>query len=189
MDGAPHILDGVFCVDDGLTLDLDGAQAHTNRGTVSLTATEVSLLQCLVRSAGRPVPGSLLRSQVWQDSPASEEALRRAIFHLRQKLEPDPGHPRYIRAKPQSGYLLAMPGTFVLSEQQQEVLRRVARGQTDNEIAVQLGLSSRTVGTHMQAVRSLLGACSRSHAVALAMSRGLLSALDVQPESPPGDSG
>jgi ATP/maltotriose-dependent transcriptional regulator MalT len=58
---------------------------------------------------------------------------------------------------------------------------------TDNEAAVALGISSRTVGTHMQAIRNALGASSRAHAIALAMSYGLLSGSDVQPRAPPAD--
>jgi DNA-binding NarL/FixJ family response regulator len=51
----------------------------------------------------------------------------------------------------------------------------VADGATNAQIAIQLKLSIRTVGVYVSAILSKLGAQSRTEAVALARSRGLLS--------------
>ena len=61
-----------------------------------------------------------------------------------------------------------------LSERQMQVLALVAEGSTDKEIALQLGLSAKTISSYMKHIRARLGAQSRAHAVALAMRQGLL---------------
>jgi DNA-binding response OmpR family regulator len=173
-------------VDENLSLDLRDLLAHTARGSVRLTTTEARLLFHLSQAGGRPLPADTLLNLVWRRTTTPESTLRAAIHRLRDKLEPDPAHPRYLVTRPRIGYLLAMrPDAPALTEQQSAVLRLVAQGCTDNEAAVALGISSRTVGTHMQAIRNVLGASSRAHAIALAMSYGLLSGSDVQPRAPP----
>jgi NarL family two-component system response regulator LiaR len=68
-------------------------------------------------------------------------------------------------------------GTLIepLSERELEVLHRLATGATNDEIARQLGISSRTVAVHVGAVMSKLDACSRTQAVAMAAHLGLIS--------------
>jgi two-component system response regulator DegU len=61
-----------------------------------------------------------------------------------------------------------------LSERQMQVLTLVAEGATDKEIALQLGLSAKTISSYVKHIRARLGAQSRAHAVALAMRQGLL---------------
>jgi DNA-binding CsgD family transcriptional regulator len=63
----------------------------------------------------------------------------------------------------------------VLSNRQMQVLGLVAEGATDNEIAIQLGLSAKTISFYMNEIRARLDARSRAHAVALAMRQGILS--------------
>lgn len=71
----------------------------------------------------------------------------------------------------------AIPGRQegCLTARQKEVLQLAATGATDNEIAVQLTISAQTVSWHMARIRARLGVRSRTHAVVLAMRRGLLS--------------
>ena len=52
----------------------------------------------------------------------------------------------------------------------------MAEGATDNEIAFRLSLSSGYVSNQMKKIRRRLGACSRAHAVALALALGILDA-------------
>jgi pimeloyl-ACP methyl ester carboxylesterase len=61
-----------------------------------------------------------------------------------------------------------------LTARQLEVLRWVAYGLTDREIAERLGLSSRTVGDYVSGALRLLRARNRDEAVRLAAARGLL---------------
>ena len=65
--------------------------------------------------------------------------------------------------------------TLSFSEREIQILSLVAEGRTDNEIAVRLCMSAKTVSWYVRQVRLRLGARSRAHAVALAMRQGILS--------------
>jgi DNA-binding NarL/FixJ family response regulator len=61
-----------------------------------------------------------------------------------------------------------------LSQRQLEVLRLVAVGANATQIANELSISEATVRTHLKNILGRLGAHNRAHAVALAMTQGLL---------------
>ena len=61
-----------------------------------------------------------------------------------------------------------------LTARQLDVLRRVARGLTDKEIAKELALSPRTVEMHVARLLEALGCANRAEAVHTATTRGLL---------------
>ena len=65
-------------------------------------------------------------------------------------------------------------GLINLTEREQEVLEAVARGERSKEIAVQLGISERTVKAHLASIYNKLGVDSRAAAIAVAAQRGLL---------------
>lgn len=56
-----------------------------------------------------------------------------------------------------------------------EVLRWAARGKTAEDTGEVLNISGRTVEKHLQTAMEKLGAAHKAHAVALAISRGLIS--------------
>jgi DNA-binding NarL/FixJ family response regulator len=60
-----------------------------------------------------------------------------------------------------------------LTARQSEVLRLVAQGRSDRQIATALGLSEETVGRHLSAVFRVLGVSSRAAAAAAAVRHGL----------------
>jgi DNA-binding CsgD family transcriptional regulator len=60
------------------------------------------------------------------------------------------------------------------SAREREVLKLLATGATDPQIAGELGLSPATVQTHVRNVKTKLGARTRAHAVALGLERGLI---------------
>ncbi len=62
-----------------------------------------------------------------------------------------------------------------LTERELEVLRSVARGERSKEIAVQLGISERTVKAHLASIYGKLGVDSRAAAIAVAAQMGLLA--------------
>jgi two-component system NarL family response regulator len=61
-----------------------------------------------------------------------------------------------------------------LSSREVEVLRLIARGKANKEIADELGLSIPTVKTHITHILTKLDAPDRTRAVTIAMERGLL---------------
>jgi two-component system KDP operon response regulator KdpE len=83
-----------------------GRRIVTVRGTeVHLSPTEYSLLTYLVRNAGKVLTHRSILLNVWGPEESEEtQYLRVYIRHLRQKLEPDPTHPRYILTEPAIGY-------------------------------------------------------------------------------------
>ena len=56
----------------------------------------------------------------------------------------------------------------------QEVLKAVAQGERSKEIAIQLGISERTVKAHLANIYEKLGVDSRAAAIAVAAQKGLL---------------
>jgi DNA-binding NarL/FixJ family response regulator len=61
-----------------------------------------------------------------------------------------------------------------LTEREIEVLRRVAAGKSNKVIAAELDISEGTVKTHMKSILPKLGANDRTHAVMIALKRGIL---------------
>jgi DNA-binding NarL/FixJ family response regulator len=65
-----------------------------------------------------------------------------------------------------------------LSEREVEVLRLIARGQTVKQIAPQLGISTKTVDSHIQHVYTKIGVSTRAGATLFAMEHQLLGDSD-----------
>jgi HD-GYP domain-containing protein (c-di-GMP phosphodiesterase class II) len=63
-----------------------------------------------------------------------------------------------------------------LSDREVEVLRLVARGLTNKEVASALGISTKTAGHHLQHIFEKLGVTTRAAATMVAMQRGLVEA-------------
>ncbi|SDQ25001.1 response regulator transcription factor [Microbacterium sp. cf332] len=66
------------------------------------------------------------------------------------------------------------PPASALTPRETDVLRLVAAGHGNRQIAVQLGIGESTVKTHLLRVYDKLGVDSRTRAVTLALERGLL---------------
>ncbi len=66
------------------------------------------------------------------------------------------------------------PQRFVLSDRERSVLRLVAAGMPNKQIARQLSISERTVKFHVTSILNKLNADNRAQAVSLAHERGLL---------------
>jgi DNA-binding NarL/FixJ family response regulator len=61
-----------------------------------------------------------------------------------------------------------------LTQREIEVLRRVASGKSNKLIAAELDISEGTVKTHMKSILPKLDASDRTHAVMIALKRGIL---------------
>lgn len=66
------------------------------------------------------------------------------------------------------------PRSGTLSDRECEVLERIARGHSIDDISADLFLSPHTVRTHIKNILRKMGARTRAHAVALAISEGLI---------------
>jgi DNA-binding CsgD family transcriptional regulator len=66
-----------------------------------------------------------------------------------------------------------------LSERECEVLEQIARGHSIEDISAELFLSPHTVRTHIKNILRKMGARTRAHAVAMAISEGLIDRARV----------
>ena len=93
-------------------LEIDhGSQTVRKRGVlIPLSPTEFRLLVTLAERQGEVVPSKALIARVWGNQYSGEtHYLRLYVRYLRQKLEDDPSHPRYIVNRWGTGYALAGP--------------------------------------------------------------------------------
>jgi two-component system response regulator NreC len=84
--------------------------------------------------------------------------------------------------EPQLGARLAATATVTAPEltgRELEVLRLIARGQTNREVAERLFLSVRTVETHRARLQRKLGVSRRSDLVEYALERGVVEASEL----------
>ena len=72
-----------------------------------------------------------------------------------------------------------------ISEREREILRLVATGATNQQIANQLQISINTVKVHLRNIFSKIGAVSRTDATVYAMRNGLVPGLAAPPEEGP----
>jgi DNA-binding response OmpR family regulator len=91
--------------EDGLEIDLSTKRVRRDGELISLTPTEYKLLVALMRRAGNVVSPEELVSEVWGEQYTGEIGhVRRYIWHLRKKIEPNPELPRYIHNERGFGY-------------------------------------------------------------------------------------
>jgi DNA-binding NarL/FixJ family response regulator len=109
------------------------------------------------------VAGLLLGADDYVVKPFEpDELLARIRRSVRQRSEPDAPAPSQRYA------------TEVLTPRENEVLRLLAQGNSSAEIAQQLVISPRTVGTHVQHILAKLGVENRTQAAAHAFRAGLV---------------
>lgn len=70
-------------------------------------------------------------------------------------------------------------GEEALSEREIEVLKLVAAGNSNKEIGARLHITEQTAKAHMKRIVGKLGANDRTHAVTMAMNRGILPGTDT----------
>jgi len=70
---------------------------------------------------------------------------------------------------------MAEQRTDSLTERELEVLQQVAAGNPNKIVAAQLSIAEDTVKGHVKAILAKLGANDRTHAVTIALKRGIIS--------------
>ena len=96
----------------------------------------------------------------------ADAVVRETLRFLGAAVEPAASRPRGTASPAGSGRRL--------TEREREVLRLVARGETDAEIAARLVLSTHTVHRHVANIRAKLGVPSRTAAAAWALRNELI---------------
>ena len=95
-----------------LVLDLERHTVAIDGGiALTLSQLELRLLQLLMANEGRTMPADRLLRHLWGASvTADREQLKQVVYRLRQKLEPEPGTPRFLVTDPGAGYRLDPQG-------------------------------------------------------------------------------
>ena len=92
-------------IDDDLSVDFQRREVIVRGKRVKLRPTEYRLLYHLIANAGWVMPHEMLLSKVWGHEYRDDtQLLRLYITYLRQKIEPDPSHPKYILTERGIGY-------------------------------------------------------------------------------------
>jgi putative nucleotidyltransferase with HDIG domain len=149
---------------------IDGSGYHRASGAADLTATERVL-------AAADVLQALTQPRAHRPARTLDAAAEVVAGEVRAgRLDPDAaravveaagGAPRAIRAERPAG----------LTARQVEVLRLVAQGRSNPEIARQLVISRRTAERHVQDVYARIGVASRAGAALFALEHDLLPKL------------
>jgi two-component system, OmpR family, KDP operon response regulator KdpE len=88
-------------------VDLEARMIRANDRDTRLTRTECGILEHLASHMNQTVPSTDLVKTLWGADPQKGvHSLRLFIRKLRNKLEPDPAHPRYLVTEPTIGYRL-----------------------------------------------------------------------------------
>ena len=102
---APLKQESPVIVRGSIVLDRERHEVTIDGQPVDLTPTEFSLLEYLMRNAGKVLPHRAILQNVWGPEYGQEaEYLRVYIGRLRQKIEPDPNNPKYLHTERGVGY-------------------------------------------------------------------------------------
>jgi len=158
---------------DVILLDLKLPDADAFDGVASFARERRSIIVFTAYEADddvfRAIRGGA-RGYLLKGSPAAEIAKAVRQVHAGESYL----SPR-IAAKLVEGVTRPRGRTGLLSARERGVLRLVAAGQSNRQIAAALSISERTVKFHVTAIFNKLGADNRAQAVAVASERGLLS--------------
>jgi two-component system KDP operon response regulator KdpE len=95
----------MLVIDDYLQIDFNRRQVFAGGKEVKLRPTEYRLLYHLVKNAGYTLTHEQILAKVWGYEYRDEsQYVRLYITYLRQKIEPDPGNPKYILTERGLGY-------------------------------------------------------------------------------------
>ena len=89
----------------GLELDDAAKQVFVEGQETSLTPTEFEILKLLMSSPGKVFSPREIYRNVWEEDPlGADSTVAVHIRHLREKIEIDPGTPRYLKGVWGQGY-------------------------------------------------------------------------------------
>ncbi|MDQ3327111.1 MAG: response regulator transcription factor [Chloroflexota bacterium] len=95
-----HLVAGPFQIDP------DHMEVRRNGEPIRLTRLQFELLRFMVANQGQVLPTETLMENVWGYNAAADATLVKThIYHLRQRIEEDPSHPKYVVTVPGVGYL------------------------------------------------------------------------------------
>ncbi len=107
----PHLHNREVLEAGPLKVDTSSRRAWREGGELTLPQKEFDLLTCLIRNRGIALSRDLLLERVWGlDFIGDSRTVDVHIRWLREKIESDPSHPRYIQTVRGVGYRFEAPG-------------------------------------------------------------------------------
>jgi two-component system KDP operon response regulator KdpE len=105
-------------VTDDFTIDIAARRAfHSDGSEIYLTGVEFRMVEILLRRPGHIVSREQILEEIWGPRGAhSPHYLRVFVNRIRQKLEPDPAHPRYLRTATGLGLVFKLEHELEASE-------------------------------------------------------------------------
>jgi two-component system response regulator RegX3 len=90
---------------ESVVLDCDRHELVIGNRTVYLTPKEFEVLRLLIRHVGKVLSTDAILTRVWgPDWIGEPDLVKQYMYRLRQKIEPDPGSPRYLHTVRGGGY-------------------------------------------------------------------------------------
>lgn len=99
-----HIELGDVLILGGIELHRDSKETYVDGERRQLTPIEFKILQLFMESPGRVYSSEEIYETVWKESAINTETVMVHIRNLREKIELDPKHPRYIKVVWGIGY-------------------------------------------------------------------------------------
>lgn len=94
-----------FIEKNGLKMDFDSRSLYINGKEINLTVKEFDLLELLVKNPDKVYSRDSLLSAIWgSDYPGDGRTVDVHVRRLREKIEPNPGEPKYVHTKWGVGY-------------------------------------------------------------------------------------
>lgn len=91
----------------GIEIDDESKRVTVDGEVISLTKTEYEILLLLAKNPGRVFSPSEIYSKIWHETiSGAENTISVHIRHVREKIEIDPGNPRYIKVVWGHGYMM-----------------------------------------------------------------------------------
>jgi uncharacterized protein (TIGR02246 family) len=169
-----EVPDAVFLVDDACRM-IDGNAGAARLGTSAARRGRplAALLPWLTALTGERWAQILAEGQFCEEYGPDTEAGAGQVVELRVKANFLPGRHLVIVRRGDEDRLATGPAAEpVLTPREREIFRLLALGFSGRDIAKQLFLSPDTVRTHVQNGVGRLGARTRGHAIAIALTRG-----------------
>lgn len=112
-----------------LRLDCGSRRVWYEDREIALSYKEFDLLACLMRNAGVALSRDVLLERIWGDDFAgSQRTIDVHICWLREKIEPDPAHPRFIYTVRGLGYRFEGPEHEPRAPEDQAALANLPSG-------------------------------------------------------------
>ena len=94
---------------DDVLIDNDAREVRRNGVPVPLSPKAFQLLGILVSARPKALSKQELQEHLWPDTFVVEKNLTNLVSEIREKLDDDPAHPRFIRTVPRFGYAFVHP--------------------------------------------------------------------------------